>query len=115
MYHKIGFQQDFFHSLSNMHILSLKALLPREKRAELQFRLSFFFFLLLLQPEFHFLPVSICAYEHSLTFVSMRSLMESLLDSKNGTSNANDLLLNILGLFFNLVIREFILKFQKRL
>lgn len=99
-----------------MHILSLKALLPREKRAELQFRLSFFFFFLLLQPEFHFLPVSICAYEHSLTFVSMRSLMESLLDSKNGTSNANDLLLNILGLFFNLVIREFSpLKFQKRL
>lgn len=88
-----------------MHILSLKALLPRERRAELQFRPPFFFFFFsFLAREFHFLPVSICAYKHSPTFVSVRSLMESLLDSKSGTSHTNYLLLSILRLFLNLVI-----------
>lgn len=38
---------------------------------------AFFFFK--TAREFHFLPVSICASKHSLTFVSVRSLMESLI------------------------------------
>lgn len=101
MYKKIGVAgRLFFHSLSTVHILSLRALLPRDRRAELQGRLSFFFFFFSAK-EFHFLPVSICAYKHSLTFVSVGCLMESLLDSKNGTINTNYPLLSSLRLFLN--------------
>ena len=41
-----------------------------------------------------------CAYKDSLTFVSLRSLIESLLDTNNGTINTHYLLLSILRLFF---------------